>query len=223
MQKKFQIFISSTFRDLMEERQDAIRSVLDLGHIPAGMELFPAADIDQLEYIKKIIDECDYYILIIGGRYGSLDAEGISYTEREYDYAVESGRTVLAFVHGDASSIPVGKSDTAPRLVDALSEFREKIMAGRLVREWKTREQLEALVLKSLVHAISQFPAVGWVRGDAVASEDLLLQLNKLQNENSELIRKNSILLNSVQPDFENLAPLSTDVLVRYTGTYIPN
>ena len=70
MQKKYQVFISSTFRDLIDERQDAIRSVLDLGHIPSGMEVFPAADMEQFEYIKRIVDECDYYVLVIGGRYG---------------------------------------------------------------------------------------------------------------------------------------------------------
>ena len=87
--------MSSTFTDLVEERQDAIRTILDLGHIPAGMELFPAADTEQLQYIKKVIDECDYYLLIMGGRYGSIDGEGVSYTEREYDYAVDNGKTVL--------------------------------------------------------------------------------------------------------------------------------
>jgi hypothetical protein len=88
LDKKYQIFVSSTFRDLVEERQDAIKSILDLGHIPAGMEGFPAIDMEQLKYIKKIVDQCDYYILIVAGRYGSVDADGISYTEKEYQYAV---------------------------------------------------------------------------------------------------------------------------------------
>ena len=80
MQKKYQIFISSTYVDLVEERQRVLRSILDMGHIPAGMELFSAADEEQFSYIKKILDECDYYVLVIGGRYGSVDDEGISYT-----------------------------------------------------------------------------------------------------------------------------------------------
>ncbi len=169
MQKKFQVFVSSTFRDLVEERQDAIRSILDLGHIPAGMELFPAADTEQLSYIKKVIDECDYYVLIMGARYGSLDEEGVSFTEREYDYAVETGKVVLAFPHGDLAAIPVGKSETADRMKANLEQFRAKVMTGRLVREWKQREQLEALVVKALVRAMADYPAIGWIRGDAVA------------------------------------------------------
>ena len=53
MEKKYQIFVSSTFRDLGEERQDTIKSILDLGHIPAGIEGFPAIDMEQLKYIKR--------------------------------------------------------------------------------------------------------------------------------------------------------------------------
>jgi hypothetical protein len=111
LEKKYQIFVSSTFRDLIEERQDAIKSILDLGHIPAGMEGFPAIDMEQLKYIKKIIDQCDYYILIVAGRYGSVDADGISYTEKEYKYAVETGKTVLAFVLENPEHLPPDKAD----------------------------------------------------------------------------------------------------------------
>src|SRR5580658_5329998 len=114
MDKKYQVFISSTFSDLTSERQDTIRSVLDLGHIPAGMEIFPAADSEQFEYIKKVIDECDYYVLIVGARYGSVDTSGISFTEKEYDYANEKKIPVLIFPHGDIGSISIAKSDTDP-------------------------------------------------------------------------------------------------------------
>jgi len=75
MNKKYQVFISSTFSDLVQERQATIRTVLDLGHIPSGMEIFPAADVEQFEYIKKVVDECDYYVLIIGAR-SSVCLEG---------------------------------------------------------------------------------------------------------------------------------------------------
>jgi hypothetical protein len=57
MQKKFQVFVSSTYIDLVGEREDTLKSILDLGHIPAGMEGFHAADQEQLTYIKRIVDE----------------------------------------------------------------------------------------------------------------------------------------------------------------------
>jgi tetratricopeptide (TPR) repeat protein len=171
LQKKYQVFVSSTFSDLVDERQDTIRSVLDLGHIPAGMEIFPAADTEQFEYIKKIIDECDYYILIIGARYGSVDTAGISFTEKEYEYALEKNIPILVFPHGETGSIPVAKSDTDPNAVARLTSFRDRATTGRLVRFWKTRNELKEKALVALSTVFSEQPGDGWVRATRVASE----------------------------------------------------
>ena len=46
-------------------------------------------------------------IVIVAGRYGTVDDQtGISYTEREYDYAVAQGIPTLAFVHESPGDIP---------------------------------------------------------------------------------------------------------------------
>lgn len=214
--KKYQVFVSSTFRDLVEERQDTIRNILDLNHIPAGMELFPAADVEQLSYIKKIIDECDYYLLIVGGRYGSLDAEGISFTEREYDYAVEKGKFVVAFVHSDPDAISVKNSDTKPKLAAALHAFREKVMNGRLVKTWSNRQNLETAVVKSLTVAFNTYPQVGWIRGDSTASDKVLEQANKALQQNVELRSKIERLSASRKLKYEDLAGLDDLFTVRF-------
>ena len=99
MDKRYQVFVSSTYADLKEERQHVLQALMEMDCIPAGMELFPAADEEQWEFIKKVIDDCDYYLLIIGGRYGSTTDDGISYTEKEFDYAVENGLKVVALIH----------------------------------------------------------------------------------------------------------------------------
>jgi hypothetical protein len=71
---------------------------MEMDCIPAGMELFPAMDDDQLAFIKGVIDDCDYYVILIGGRYGSVNEQGVSYTEAEYDYAVAKGLKVVALL-----------------------------------------------------------------------------------------------------------------------------
>ena len=103
-QKRYQVFISSTFSDLKNERLAVINQLLAINCIPVGMELFPAADEEQFEYIKKLIDESDYYVVIIAGRYGSLADDGFSYTEKEYDYAVTKKNLYWGF----CTSIPGG-------------------------------------------------------------------------------------------------------------------
>jgi hypothetical protein len=105
-QKKYQIFVSSTYEDLRSERQEIMHALLELDCIPSGMELFPAANEDQWSLIKGVIDDCDYYVVVIGGRYGSLGPEGISYTEMEYRYAVSKGKPVIAFLHKEPNSLP---------------------------------------------------------------------------------------------------------------------
>src|SRR4028118_1895841 len=102
MKKKLQIFISSTYTDLIEERQAAVSAILKAGHIPAGMELFTAGDESQMETIKRWIDESDVYMLILGGRYGSVEpTTGLSYTELEYDYARQQGKPSFSVVIRD--------------------------------------------------------------------------------------------------------------------------
>src|SRR5882724_11250282 len=108
MTKRYQVFVSSTYADLQQERQRVIQALMEMDCIPSGMELFPAADEEQWEFIKRIINDCDYYLLIIGGRYGSTTPDGISYTEKEYDYAIESGMKVVALLHSNPEEIPMG-------------------------------------------------------------------------------------------------------------------
>lgn len=43
MNKKYQVFVSSTYEDLKNERQEIVEAILDAGHIPAGMEIFGGA------------------------------------------------------------------------------------------------------------------------------------------------------------------------------------
>ncbi len=102
MDKKLQVFVSSTYTDLIEERQAAVQAILDAGHIPAGMELFKAGK-SQMKTIQKWIDDSDVYMLILGGRYGSIEEESsLSYTELEYRYALSKNMPVFAIVLNDS-------------------------------------------------------------------------------------------------------------------------
>ena len=71
--KKLQVFVSSTYIDLKEERQAAVQAILTADHIPAGMELFSAGDQSQMDEIRRWIDESDVFLLILGGRYGTVE------------------------------------------------------------------------------------------------------------------------------------------------------
>jgi hypothetical protein len=175
---------------LQAERQQVMQALLQMDCSPAGMELFPAADEEQFEFIKTVINDCDYYILIVGGRYGSITAEGISFTEKEYDYAVEIGLPVIAFIHGNPDEIPAGKTELDPVARERLDIFRERVSNGRLIKQWTSPAELPGLVALSISNAIKTHPAVGWVRGNIDTNEELLAQINELRKQN-EMYRVN--------------------------------
>jgi len=127
-ERRYQVFVSSTFLDLQEERSKVIEALLGMQAFPAGMELFPASDESQWELIRRVIDDSDHHIVILGGRYGSQAPDGLSYTEKEYRYAVETGTPVLGFVRADPGNVPLTYSETDT----------EKI-AGRRVGTWLRR------------------------------------------------------------------------------------
>jgi hypothetical protein len=220
--KKYQIFISSTFSDLVEERQLALKAILDLDHIPAGMEAFPAVDMDQFEYVKKVIDECDYYLLIVGARYGSVDAEGVSFTEREFDYAQSQGKVVVALLHNDIENLPMKNFDADPSLKSKLDAFRDKVKTGRMIRYWSNRDQLIAAMMQAIVKAITTYPAPGWIRGDAAASDEIMQKLEQLRTAHDELLAAHRELVLENSAKLDNLATLSDLFSIRF-GYYISN
>jgi len=187
MDKRYQVFVSSTFKDLEDERKHVIQTLMEMDCIPAGMELFPAIDEEQWEFIKKIIDDCDYYLLIIGGRYGTIAEDGLSYTEKEFDYAVSRGLKVIVLLHENPEELPAKKSEFNPHAREKLASFIEKASAGRLRKTWSTVKELPGLVSLSMQKTIKTYPAIGWVRADKISNESALNDLNKLRKENDEL------------------------------------
>lgn len=103
-------------------------ALLQMDAFPAGMELFPAADDDAWTLIKRVIDESDYYLLVIGGKYGSIDSETeLSSTKKEYGYAVAESKPVMAFLHSDPDAIVFGKSEKDEAAREKLEAFRTKV------------------------------------------------------------------------------------------------
>ncbi|WP_210511592.1 DUF4062 domain-containing protein [Pantoea ananatis] len=192
MDKRYQVFVSSTFKDLEQERSAVIQTLMEMDCIPAGMELFPAIDEEQWEFIKKIIDDCDYYLLIIAGRYGSLAPDGISYTEMEFDYAIQQGKKAIVLVHEDLSSLPAIKSEADPALREKLNSFIEKATTGRLRKTWSNASDLAGKVSLSMQKTIRTYPEIGWVRANKISNEQGLSELIKAKNEIEKL--KNEIL-----------------------------
>ena len=95
MNKVYTAFISSAFESLRDERNIVIDSLLDLRILPIGMEHFTVSTNGEFSDIQELIDESDFFIMLMGKCYGSCDEKGISWTEREYEYAIEKGKPAV--------------------------------------------------------------------------------------------------------------------------------
>ncbi|MDR5045726.1 DUF4062 domain-containing protein [Bacillus thuringiensis] len=205
MQKKLQVFISSTFTDLVEERQVAVQAVLNAGHIPAGMELFKAADTSQKETIKKWIEESDVYMLILGGRYGSIDPEtGKSYTHWEYDYAGELGKPRFAVVITEealeAKIKEHGIAVTERTNYGQYEEFKQVVLS-KISKFYSDVRDIKLTVLESLKEFEKDNTLSGWVSGQNIDDLDALRKDNyTLMRDNAELTKK----LEKLQQETEN-------------------
>lgn len=186
MNKKYQIFISSTYVDLVEPRNKVIEAILKLYHFPIGMEMFSAADDEQWQIIEETIDSSDFYIILVGNRYGSLTKEGISFTEKEYDYAKKIGVPILTFVKDETLATTPQERENDPVKIQKLQDFRLKVQENKMREVWNNSDDLAHRVSMALMKQIPRKNRVGWIRGDSI-SEDATKELVALSKENREL------------------------------------
>lgn len=195
MKKKLQVFISSTYSDLLEERQSSVEAVLRSGNIPAGMELFSAGNKSQIEVIKRWIDESDIYMLILGGRYGSIEPESnLSYTELEYQYAISINKPLFAIVlHEDFIEEKIKKSGSSiieMKYQDKFKEFKCLVLS-KICRICKDSNEIKLSIMESIMDIQKQNELSGWIKGSELPDYSLLLiEINKLKEERDELARK---------------------------------
>ena len=217
MDRRYQVFVSSTFSDLQEERGKVIQTIMSLDCIPAGMELFPAIDTEQFEFIKRVIDDCDYYVLIVGGRYGTISDDGISYTEKEYDYAISKNIPVLAFLHENINKLTLEKCDADEVKREKLIAFRDKVSKGRLVQFWNNADDLNGKVAVSLMKTIKMYPAVGWIKANIQSNTESLQEINNLRKRIEFLEEENFNLKKKTenQPIFEDVAGLDETITIK--------
>lgn len=220
MEKRYQVFVSSTYRDLQDERQEVMQALLELDCIPSGMELFPAANEDQWTLIKKVIDDCDYYLVIVAGRYGSLGPEGVGYTEMEYRYALQRNKPVIGFLHRNPGALAVDLSETDPAAREKLDTFRG-LVQQKMCRFWDTAADLGSQVSRSVVKLMKSTPAVGWIRADQVG-EAASAELLRLRRRIEELELGIQESRNEPPPGTEQLSQGDDRFEIAFTFTSAP-
>ena len=196
IKKRYQVFVSSTYEDLKGERQVAVEAILKAGHIPAGMELFAGGSQSQLDVIREWIGESDIFVLVLGGRYGTIEkTSGKSYIQLEYEHAIDLGKPFFAVVLDDdgldakvkASGRAALETDNGP----LFKAFRE-VVRSKICKHFSNGPSLQAAIYESLFDIIRRHEAtmVGWVSGgDASDSAEANRRIASLSEENQRLRR----------------------------------
>ena len=203
--RKLQVFVSSTYVDLKEERQAAVQAILTADHIPAGMELFSAGDQSQMDEIRRWIDESDVFLLILGGRYGTVEnSSQKSYTHLEYEYTLEKGKALFAVVTDQkALEKRVNTSELGFQLMEQekqhkLKEFRNLVCSDKIVKFWSDSKDIKLAILDTLSKFSRREELIGWIPGNQAVNTE---ELARLAEENSELRKQVNDLLSQLAND----------------------
>lgn len=192
--RKLQIFLSSTYEDLIDHRLAAMEAILAAGHVPAAMEQFAPGDETAWEKIKAWIDESDAFILILGGRYGSLEpSSGKSYVQLEYEYAVEKKKPFFALVvdkgHHEQRVKEFGLGVDERENPQKYKDFKA-LVTQRLCGFWKDKKDVKSAIFQKLPEWAQRADLTGWIRGDEATNPEVMNELARLSRENSELRAK---------------------------------
>lgn len=183
IERKYQVFISSTHTDLRAEREQVLRALLETECIPIGMELFPPTDEAQWQYIKRMIEQCDYYILILAGRYGSIEPDsGISYTEKEYIFAESIGKPIIAFLRRDPENLPRNLVEANPVGQEKLDKFRCHVL-NKMIKLYSDSLELYGCVVQGINNLKKTRPDGGWVPANLLPSQPIQKELEDLRIE----------------------------------------
>lgn len=168
--KLYNVFISSTFEDMADVRKAVLEQLQHTeDYNPIGMEQFAATDESQLDYIRDRMEVTDLYVLILGGRYGTLLSDNsISYTHKEYRMAQAMPNIkVLAFICKDPEHLPYSSYEQDPDKLERLNNFRDEVKNDRLAQFWNAGESPKdiAYMIYEALNQQDKSGLQGWVRG----------------------------------------------------------
>lgn len=170
--KIYSAFISSVFESLRDERSEVIDALLDYRILPICMEHFTVSTSGKFSDIEALIDESDFFILLLGKYYGSTDAEGIAWTEREYDYATKKKKHIIAIICDELAENK--KKDPSLLSTDERAQiaFSQKISFARTVSSG-----LNIHTIMSQVFSTFDFTkCVGWTRIEEPGKDEAALK-----------------------------------------------
>ncbi|MEB3863438.1 MULTISPECIES: DUF4062 domain-containing protein [Acinetobacter] len=158
---RYQIFISTSGRDMQPERMVLSQTLVGMGFFAWGLEHRTPL---TTTLARRQIDECDYVILLLGSQYGEQSISGVSYLSLEYEYALSQAKLIIVFMHEQPENREIDLQETHPQLKDKFLAFRKKLLhEAEHIFYFKTPRELELVIRLNIPLMIEQYGGQGWV------------------------------------------------------------
>ena len=185
MLKKYHVFISSTLDDLKAERRELIKVVTELGAVPVTMDGFDISDTEEQRFIKKAVEESDYFINLTAHKCGVQAGKSFS-LEMEFGWAEKYRIPVISFIIDEKARWKAIKKEKEAQAVKALENLKKKLR-NHTHETWTSAADLRQKSLNVLAREMNLNPREGWVRGEDAVIPAVANELAILIRDNEKL------------------------------------
>jgi len=162
LDKRYQVFISTSGAEMQSERIILSQTLVGMGFFSWGLEQRTPLN---TAFARRQIDDCDYVVILLGSQYGEQSVSGVGYMHLEYIYAVTKQKPIIVFMHEDPASRDPSLHDTKPELQEKFKEFRQLLQQeADQVFCYRTLRDLEMAVRLNMPQMLERYPVSGWVR-----------------------------------------------------------
>ncbi len=159
MSRSLRVFVSSTMKDLANERDAVCRQLRAFNFEPVNAEAWLPSGTEAWARICEEIESSHVFLLLLGDRYGWIPAEGpmananLSVTHLEFREACRLGLPILPFLKD--LDYDIDRQSEEARQRDLFREEVSKWAGGTVVSRFKLAHDLEGVAAQSVVRLLT--------------------------------------------------------------------
>ncbi|MBI3913063.1 MAG: TIR domain-containing protein [Chloroflexi bacterium] len=207
MKKPLTIFVSSTFADLVNEREGVVAAITKLQHQYDSMEFFGARSERPIETCLAEVRRSNVLVVIVGHRYGSIVPEmGISFTEAEYNEGYRLGKPSLVYVRDDNVPILPKYIERDPEKMTLLEKFKDTLKSRHTVATFRDAHDLSLAVAADLSRVAQALEETTRAEADfSHAASEPLTEANKILQDALDKGISTTLLISTVRQAIASL------------------
>lgn len=175
--KRYQVFLITSGDDTRSERLVLSQALMGIGCFSWGLEQRTPL---STTLARRQIDECDYVVVLLGGKYGEQSVTGESYMHLEYKYALTRQKPIIVFMMDNPDSLDFVFKESRPELKQRFHEFSEELKQNTHFT-YHTARDLDMLVRIQMPKFIEKHPQTGWIQATQLSA--LIERIRTLENE----------------------------------------